>query len=186
MKREDLKVQGLTDEQIDFVMASNGKDIEKHKADLTTAQAEAATLKTQLTEAGSTIEGFKKLDVDAIKAAADEWKVKAEKAQADAQTQVASLKFDYALDGALSAAKAKNAKAVKALLDASILKMDETGKIAGLEEQLGKIKSENDYLFTPDTPMPQIVKGGNSQSILGDPVIDAARKAAGVVAPAKG
>ena len=31
MKREDLKKQGLTDEQIDFVMAENGKDIEKYK-----------------------------------------------------------------------------------------------------------------------------------------------------------
>ena len=35
MKTEDLKAQGLTDEQIAFVMAENGKDInrEKVKAD---------------------------------------------------------------------------------------------------------------------------------------------------------
>ena len=29
MKTEDLKAQGLTDEQISFVMAENGKDLKK-------------------------------------------------------------------------------------------------------------------------------------------------------------
>ena len=29
MKTEDLKAQGLTDEQVNFVMAENGKDLKK-------------------------------------------------------------------------------------------------------------------------------------------------------------
>ena len=180
MKREDLKAQGLTDEQIDFVMTSNGKDIEKHKADLTTLTTENATLKTQLTEAGTAIESFKAMKPDELKAAADEWKSKAEQAQADAQKQVASLKFDYALDGALVGAKAKNAKAVKALLDASVLKMNDDGSILGLKEQLEKVKGENDYLFDSETPLPRIVTRGNSQSVLGDKTVEAARAAAGL------
>lgn len=43
MKTEDLKAQGLTDEQITFVMAENGKDIK-------TLQDENATLKTEKTQ----------------------------------------------------------------------------------------------------------------------------------------
>ncbi len=31
MKTEDLKSQGLTDEQIAFVMAENGKDVKREK-----------------------------------------------------------------------------------------------------------------------------------------------------------
>ena len=31
MKTEDLKAQGLTDEQINFVMSENGKDIKREK-----------------------------------------------------------------------------------------------------------------------------------------------------------
>ena len=186
MKREDLTKLGLTDEQTDAIMKAHGQDIESHKSKLTTLQAEADALKAQVAEAGTAIEGFKKLDVDGIKAAADEWKLKAEKAQADAQSQVASLKYDYALESALTGAKAKNIKAVKALLDGSILKLSEDGSIAGLKEQLEKVKSENDYLFTSDTPAPQIVKGGNSQSILGDKVMDRAREAAGLVTPKQG
>lgn len=182
MKREDLTKMGLTDEaQIDGIMALHGKGIEKSKADLATLQASADALQAQLTEAGSTIEGFKKLDVEGIKAAANEWKVKAEKAQADSATQLSSLKFDHALDGALVGAKARNAKAVKALLQPDVLK-DGNGEFIAerFNEQLATIKSENDYLFEDDTPQPKIVVGGNNKSILSDAVVDAARKAAGL------
>jgi predicted nucleic acid-binding Zn-ribbon protein len=184
MKREDLKKLELNDEAIDAVMKLHGADIEARKADLAAAQAEVDTLKGQLTEAGTTIEGFKKLDVDGIKAAADEWKAKAEQAALDATAQVSALKFDHALDSALTAAKAKNAKAVKALLKSEDLKLAEDGSIVGLKEQLETIKSENDYLFDSETPSPKIVAGGKNSSLIGDVVLDAARQAAGVTPPA--
>lgn len=185
MKREDLTKLGLTDDAvIDKIMALHGSDIETHKGKLTTAQTELDGLKAQLTEAGATIESFKKLDVDGIKAAADEWKTKAEKAQADGAAQVAALRFDHALDGALTGAKAKNAKAVKALLQSDALKFNEAdGSIIGLKEQLEKVKSENDYLFEAEGETPRVVAGGKSQSILGDKTVDAMRAAAGL--PAK-
>src|SRR3989304_3141283 len=148
------------------------------KASVTAAQAELGTLKTQPAEAGTTIEGFKKLDVDGIKKAADEWKTKAEQAQAEATKQVSALKFDYALNEALTGAKAKNAKAVRALLNAENLKMGDDGKIVGLTEQLEAIKKDNDYLFdSQTTPLPTIVTGGNGdKSVISDSVVDAARK----------
>jgi hypothetical protein len=180
MKKTDLIALGLTDEIAEQVIISHGKDIEAHKAKLVAAQAEAESLKAQLTEAGTAIENFKKLDVDGIKAAADDWKLKAEQAQKDAATQLSALKFDHAIDAALSGAKAKNAKAVKALLNSDGLKLTDDGSIVGLNEQLEKIKSENDYLFVSDTPTPQIVTGGNNQSILGDSTVSAMRKAAGL------
>ena len=40
MKTEDLKAQGLTEKQINFVMGENGKDLK-------TLQEENATLKTE-------------------------------------------------------------------------------------------------------------------------------------------
>ena len=180
MKRDDLKAKGLTDEQIDFVMGEYGRDVESHKAKLTTAQAELDSVKTQLTEASTTIDGFKALNVDQIKAAADEWKAKAEQAAKDAAAQISSLKFDHALDGALTGAKARNAKAVKALLDSNALKLNDDGSILGLNEQLAKIKSENDYLFDGEAADPKIVAGGNSKSVISDPMMIAVRKAAGL------
>jgi predicted nucleic acid-binding Zn-ribbon protein len=182
MKREDLeKIEGLSKEAIDKIMALHGQDITNHQTKLTTAQTELDGLKAQLTEANTTIEGFKKLDVDGIKAAADDWKAKAEKATADAAAQMTALKFDHALDGALSGAKAKNPKAVKALLDMELLQKafdDKTGTIIGFEDHLKPVKEANDYLFESEGNNPQIVAGWHNQTVLGDPFEAAMRKGA--------
>jgi len=120
------------------------------------------------------------LDPEALQKAADDWKVKAETAQAEATSQIAALKFDHALDGALSGAKAKNVKAVRALLNTELLKLADDGSVSGLKEQLEKIKSENDYLFESDTPTPKVVVGGNPKNVLSDSMVLAARRAAGL------
>jgi hypothetical protein len=181
MKKEDLTKLGLTDEAlIEQIIVLHGKDIEKHKTSLTAAQTELDGVKAQLTEANKAIEGFKAMDVEGVKKAADEWKTKAETAQAEAASQVAALKFEHALDGALTGAKAKNAKAVKALLDPSLLKLAEDGSISGLKEQLEKIQTENDYLFESDQQTPKIVVGGQPKTVINDAVVIAARKAAGL------
>ena len=181
MKRNELEKLGLEKEAIDSIMALNGKDIEAFKAESATATAERDGLKGQLDEAGAAIEGFKKLDVDGIKAAADEWKTKYDKATADSAAQLSALKFDHALDGALTGAKAKNAKAVRALLQSDALKLQEDGSIMGLKEQLETIKADNDYLFDSDIPAPKIVSGGGNKPIeIQDAVVIAARAAAGL------
>lgn len=183
MNKKDLTDLGIAEDVAEKIIVLHGKDIESHKQKLATAQAELDGVKAQLTEAGTTIEGFKKLDVEGIKVAANEWKAKAEQAQADAAKQITSLKFDHALDGALAGAKAKNAKAVKALLQSDILKLQEDGSIMGLKEQLETIKSENDYLFESEVPTPKVVLGGQNKSVISDAVVDAARKAAGLPPP---
>lgn len=183
MKKEELIALGIAEDVADKIFAIHGKDIAKLQTAADTAKTESEGLKTQLTEAGATIEGFKKMDVDGIKAAADEWKQKAADAQAEATKQIAALKYDHALEGALSAAQVKNAKAVKALLDANALKFnDADGSIVGLDDQLKKVKETDSYLFTDTTPVPVIVKGGQPHSVIGDNVFDAARKAAGLPA----
>lgn len=181
MKREDLIKMGLAEDVVDKIMALHGSDIEGHKTKLATAQTELDGVKAQLTDAGTQIESFKKLDIEGVKKAADEWKVKAETATSEAARQMAQLKFDHALDGALSGAKAKNAKAVRALLSTDGLKFNEAdGSILGLNEQLEKIKSEADYLFEAEGQTPKIVVGGQNKSVLSDAVVTAARKAAGL------
>lgn len=164
MKREDLEKLELSKEVIDQVMAMNGKDIEATKAKITAIEQERDTLKNQLTEANQQIESFKAMDIEAIKKSADEYKAKFEQAEADAKAQMNQLKFDHALDGALTEAKAKNAKAVKALLNIEGLKLTDEGAIVGLKEQLEKIKSENDYLFESETKPPKFTLGGGQKS----------------------
>ena len=169
MKREDLKAQGLTDEQIEMVMTAHGKDVSKHQADLASAQSEAAALKAQLAEAAGTVESFKKMDVDGIKKAADEYKSKFEQAQADAQKNLLEYKRSVALDKALKETyKVKDVelKSAKAHLDTGKLLFDEsTETFTGLKEQIEPLVPVHDGWFVNDTPLPRIVAGGKSQSV---------------------
>ena len=170
MKTEFLKRLNLSHEVIAKIMAENGKDIavEQKKAEKVIQERDsyklkAESLETQVNDANTEIQKFKDMDIDGIKKAADDWKETAEKAKADADKQISQMKFDYALSAALTGAKAKNAKAVKALLDMDGLKFND-GKIVGLDEQLAQIKADNDYLFESDEPAPEFVKGTNGGS----------------------
>ena len=179
MKREDLKEFGLSDEALDKIMALHGVDIERHKQAAASQKAEADALKAQLEEASKQIESFKGHKTpEEVEKAVNEWKQKAEQAQRDAVAQLESIKFDHALDGALSAAKAKNAKAVRALLNVDGLKLSDDG-ILGLKEQLEKIKSENDYLFEGEKPEHKIVDKTQNNST-GDALLNAVYKGAGI------
>jgi Asp-tRNA(Asn)/Glu-tRNA(Gln) amidotransferase C subunit len=180
MKREDLEKLGLEKEAIDQIMALHGRDIEANKAKVSAAEAERDGLKSQLDEAAKAIEGFKALDIEGVKKSADEWKAKAEQAQKDAEKQVYQVRYESALSDALKASKAKNVKAVRALLNEADLKLTDDG-LVGLKEQLEKVKPENDYLFESDDPTPKIVSGGGNKPIVNqDAVVIAARKAAGL------
>lgn len=181
MKTEDLKKLGIEDEEIiKQIHALAGKDIEKVKGEAESYKAQVDSLTGQVSEAAKQIEAFKGMDIEGVKKSADEWKSKAEAAQAEASKQIASLRFDHALESALAAAKAKNAKAVKALLKADDLKLTEEGSILGLPEQLEKIKSEADYLFESEKADPKIITGGSGKSVITDSAVLAARKAAGL------
>lgn len=181
MKKEDLVKLGIEDEELQKqLMILHGKDIEDLKAANDTANAELEKLRAQLEEAGQTIEGFKKLDIDGIKAAADEWKTKAEQAREEADKAISSMRFDSALEKSLTGAKAKNTKAVRALLNMESLELAEDGSIKGLDDQLEAIKSENEFLFDSDEPKPRIVAGAQNKTVIGDLTVDAARKAAGL------
>lgn len=188
MKREDLKALGLEDEVVDSVMALHGKDIEATKASLTQSEKSVEDLKGQLTEANKTIEGFKKMDIEAIKQSADDWKTKAEQFQAEAEKNIQALKFDHALENALSGAKAKDADLVKAKLNLENLKLNEAdGSIVGLEDQLKGIKESHDYLFdseddgsSDDGGSPTVVKGAASKKVNMSALTSAVMKGAGI------
>ena len=191
MNKKDLLDLGLDEDTVQKIIIMHGKDIEKHKADLEAKDGEAKALAAQLAEAGQTIESFKAMDVEGIKAAAEDWKSKAELAQQEAEKRIAAVKFDHALQDALREAKARNPKAVKALLDLEKIKLSDEGGLEGLEEQLTAVKTDNDFLFESvapaeddddddDDPEPRIVSRTANKGILDDPIVSAARKASGL------
>ena len=68
----------------------------------------------------------------------------------DYENKINQMQFDYALDCALTNAKSKNNKALKALLDMNSIKYQE-GKFEGLQEQIEALQKDASYLFDLNT-----------------------------------
>jgi hypothetical protein len=213
MKREDLQklflAEGqteLSDDQkkiVDQIMAMNGKDIEaakgdsdKLKSDLEAAQADAEAKQKQIEAANAKIKEFegKDLDLEAIRKSAADWEAQAKQAQTDADAKLAQVKFDHALERALVAGKALDAKTVRPLLNLDGLKYDDkSDQVIGLEDQLKGIREEKAFLFQPEQteeekPPPPTATAGGTPPRKTDPLsfLERTMKAAGLEPAEKG
>jgi myosin heavy subunit len=73
------------------------------------------------------------------------------KVKDDYEQKLTEKTFDFSLEKALADAKAKNPKAVKALLNKETIKLD-GDKLLGLEEQLKTLQESDGYLFGEEQP----------------------------------
>lgn len=166
MKRDDLKALGLTDEQIGSIMALHGQTVNELNGKVTAATSEAEQFKTQLATNQTELDTLKKSakgNEDLTKQLAD-LQASFDTSKADSTAKIAELQKQSAIDLALTNAGARNIKAVKALLDADNLALDDKGQVTGLTDALTTLQKDNDYLFQPAAPEPKaptIVVGGN-------------------------
>jgi len=135
MTRKQLEDLGLTKEQADSVMKINGDDIENAKG---TASTEIKNLQTEV-EGLKTQVGDRDKQLETLKASAGD--------NADLKKKIEDLQIDFAVEKALTGAKAKNIKAVKALLELGEAKLDKDGNVKGLDEQIEKLRSGDDTKF---------------------------------------
>ena len=84
---------------------------------------------------------------DEYKAQIDKLKEEAKKAEETHKATVAQMKRDSAIESALTLAKARNTKAVRALLDEGKLVLNDDGSLSGLKEQIEAVKKDNAFLF---------------------------------------
>lgn len=162
MKREFITnlLPEIPKEALDEIMAENGKDVETAKKSF----SDYETIKSQLTAANKTIEGFKAMDIDGIKAAADDWKAKAEKAEADAAAKIADIEFNGLLDTAITTAKGKNAKALRGLLDVDKLKTSKN-QAEDIKVALEALKTSDGYMFDDAQTTPPYAGGTGTAPI---------------------
>lgn len=131
------------------------------KADFNAKNEALRAAQAQLAEAGKTIEGFKALDVEGIKKAAEEYKAKAAQAEKDAEARVAAAQREAAIDLAITKAKGRNAKAVRALLDMEALAASKD-PAKDIEAAVAAVAKENAYLFEAETPPPYAAGTGTT------------------------
>lgn len=168
MNRDTLQKFGLSDEQVNQVMAEHGKDLEKSKA----IESELEQVKQQNTDLTSQITDRDKQLKDLSGKAGDNEELQSQikalqeqnkQSKTDYEANIDTLKRDSAIELALREAQAKNPKAVKALLNGDNITVDDNG-VHGLKEQLEQLQESDGYLFS-DTSDPQpgikVVTTGN-------------------------
>lgn len=151
MKKEDLTALGLTEEQITEIQKLNGKDIAVEQKKTASAELDRDNFKGQLETAQESLKGFEGIDVKELQGKIDTLNTDL-KAKEDAyQKDLSDRDFNSLLDGTITSTGAKNAKAVKALLDIEALKGSKN-QTEDINKALEAVKTENDYLFGSAEP----------------------------------
>ena len=152
MKTEELKAQGLTEEQISFVMAENGKDLKKLQKENDNLSADRDTWKEKAEAAETTLKGFEGVDLETMQREISDWKQKATEAEKNAQAQLYERDFSDALKTEFEGIKFSSEAAKRAIMaevNEAGLKLKD-GKILGLNDLLSQMKEKDASAFVDD------------------------------------
>ena len=153
MKTEDLKEQGLTDEQIQYVMKEYGKDVKKLQKDNETLTADRDNWKTKAETAEETLKGFDGIDPEQIQKDLKEWQKKAEDAEKDYKEKLYERDFADALGKEFETIKFSSEAAKKQIMNdvkAAGLKLHD-GKILGLNDLIAQMKESDASAFVDES-----------------------------------
>lgn len=181
MKREFLQnfkvgEQPLPKEVIDAILDEHSRSIGAVKAD-------NDNLRSQLQTAKDGLKAFEGVDVKELQGQIT--KLQQDLADKDTahQAELANMAFDRALDSAITAAKGKNAKAIKALLDVDALKASKNQE-TDIKTALEGLQKESGYLFDDGKAPPPYAAGTGTGAYQGSSgPVDTLRAAMGL--PAK-
>lgn len=173
MKREflqNIKVgdTALPKEVIDLIMEENGRDIEATKGKF----SDYDTIKTQLSEAQATIQGFKDQgqDIEDVRAKATEWENKYNQAIAAHAEEKAENEFMADIAAEINRRKGRNKDAIIGALGKD--RMDALRKSKNRREDIktefDAFEKDNAYLFGDGSPTPPpYAPGAGSQNMGG-------------------
>lgn len=149
MNKEDLIAMGLTEEQAKKIMDSlDGNYVTKTR--FNEVNEENKTLKKSVSDRDKQLEDLKKSsgDNEELKKQIETLQQENANQKKAHEAEMTQLRLDNAIDAALTAAGAKNIKAVRALIDTSKVKVGEDGKLTGFDDLLSAVQKSDSYLFT--------------------------------------
>lgn len=158
MTKEQLVALGLTEEQAEKVVAGFGSMIPKSRFD--EVNDANKQLKDDIKDRDKQLEDLKKVDAEGLQKKIEELQQTNKSNQDAYDAKIKQMQIDSAVEKALVGAKAKNTKAVKALLDLENAELDGES-IKGLEDQLKALQESEDskFLFNTESPKPNTLKG---------------------------
>lgn len=149
LKTETLRDKGMTQEQIDYVMAEVGKEVNS-------LTAERDAYKTKLDTAQASLKAMEGIDAAGLQQRVADLQTQLSGKDAEIEKIKADYVFNDSLKEAVRKSGAKNSKAVMALLDLEALKKSKN-QTADIEAALEGVKKENEYLFVSDKPVPRVI-----------------------------
>lgn len=150
MKKEDLLKLGLDEEAAQKVAEASAEELKGFipKQRFDEVNESNKTLKADLADRDKQLEELKKVDAAGLQAKITELQAANKQKDEAHEKQINEMRINYAIDTALTAAKAKNNTAVKALLKLDEITVDgETVK--GLDKQIKALaeSEETKFLF---------------------------------------
>lgn len=168
MKKEDLIKLGLDEELAAKVEAASVEEMKGFipKARFDEVNTEKKRLETTLTERSNELETLKNStgDSDALKKQITDLQNQYQQKEDAHAQELRQIKLESALSAALTDAKAKNHKAVKALLDMKQVEMLDDGTVKGLAEQIKALADAPDskFMFESDDGKKPAFKGAKT------------------------
>ena len=117
------------------------------KADFNTVNETKKQLENDVKIRDKQIEDLSKVDAKDLQATIETLRNENQAAKEKYEAQLKQQKIDHAVTMALTSAKAKNLKAVKALLDLENAELQEDGTVKGLLESIEALKGAEDSKF---------------------------------------
>lgn len=163
MKKEDFVKIGIAEDLAAKCEAASLEELKDYipRARMNEVSEENKTLKQSVADRDKQLEELKKFSGDNA-----ELKKQLEALQQQNARQVkaheaemSQLRLDNAVEAALAAAGAKNNRALRALLNFEKIKLDDSGRLEGLEEQLDAVKKSDPYMFAEKESEPVSFKG---------------------------
>ena len=163
MKKEDVIALGVTEEQATSILKLYTDSLDGNyvtKARFNEINEENKQLKAQISDRDTQLETLKKVsgDSETLKKQIEELQEQNAAAQKEHEAEITKLKLDNAVESALSAAGARNSKAVRSLFDETTFKLNDKGEVEGLSDAIKAVQKSDPYLFETGNQT-QVFKG---------------------------
>lgn len=151
MKKEDFVKIGVAEDLAAKCETASLDELKDYipRTSMNEVSEENKTLKQSVADRDKQLEDLKKSSGDnaELKKQIETLQQQNAEQQKAHEAELKQLKLDNAIDTALTAAGAKNVKAVKPFIDTAKIKLGEDGKLTGLDDQLKEVQKTEGYLF---------------------------------------
>ena len=166
LKAMGIEVPEEKTAELNKSVAENYKTIAEFEKVKNRLEVERDNYKDSLETAQNSLKEFEGVDVKDMQGKISQLTANLAQKDNEYKAKIADMEFNSVLDGAISASGAKNAKALKALLDVEKLKSSKN-QAEDIKSAIEAVKADNDYLFESNEPIKNPVRPTNNPPVSG-------------------